>query len=209
MGKELRIMDKEELIQEILKLKLHTDWRGNIYCPEYGYAISYDTGIWQFPDELADLLLFLKDKDIKSFLNIGTYNGITFNFMADYLNRFNEVTCITLDPNPFDFQKNPKYTYIRKTSHCMVGRPFDFVFIDGDHSYTWTEQDFNNVGRYARYCAFHDIKDKMVRETLGYQGGSGQFWDAIKENFCYTEFNSEKKTHEIMGIGVLWKSPTN
>lgn len=202
-------ISREELIQEILNLRLHTDWRGNIYCPEYANYVDTGVGVWQFPDEMADLLLFLKDKNIKSFLNIGTYNGLTFNFMADYLNLFNEVNCISIDPILFKINRNPNYNYLRKTSYDIVGSEFDFVFIDGDHSYRWTKADFENVGKYARYCAFHDIKDKMVRETPGYEGGVGRFWDEIKENFCYTEFNCEKKTHEIMGIGLVWKNPIN
>lgn len=195
---------REELIQQILKLNLFCDNRGNIYCPEYEKYLNKTSGIWQFPDELADFLIYLKDKNIKSFLNIGTYNGLTFNFIADYLNLFNSVKCITIDAFDHKPVKNNNYEYILKTSDDYTNGQFDLVFIDGDHSYEWVKRDYNNVGKCAKYCAFHDIEDEFIKNDKILNGGVYRFWEEIKGD-KYLKFTSSKKIKPIMGIGLLYE----
>ena len=101
---------KQELLEKVLQAKLFDCGRG-LYPQEYKDALSTVSGMWQQPDELVDLLMFLQNKNIKTFLNIGTFNGITFNLISDILNHFTDVKCIsvdTLDHNPI---KNKNYFY--------------------------------------------------------------------------------------------------
>lgn len=193
---------REDIIAEILKLKLFVDGRGNIYCPEYEQHLSGSSGVWQFPDELADFLIYLRDKKIKSFLNIGTYNGVTFNFMADYLNLFNSVKCVSIDPYHSPQIKKNGYEYLNKSSDDYIGQNFDLVFIDGDHSYEGVKKDYENVGKYAKYCAFHDVDDDFIRNDTKLNGGVCRFWQEVKGKNSLV-FNTDKKTIPIMGIGLI------
>lgn len=197
-------ISREDLINEILKLNLFCDNRGNIYCHEYEKYLNKTTGIWQFPDELADFLIYLKDKNIKTFLNIGTYNGITFNFISNYLNLFNDVKCISIDAFDHAPIKKDNYVYTIQTSDDYINKTFDLVFIDGDHSYEWVKRDYENVGIYAKYCAFHDVEDEFIKNDETLNGGVYRFWEEIK-GYKYLKFTSNKKIKPIMGIGLLYE----
>jgi len=175
-------MNKEQIINLILEKKLFIDNRGNMYGEKYNNFLSHNSGLWQHPDEFSDLLLFLQDKKIKTFLNIGTFNGYTFNFISDFLNKFNSVECITIDP----INHNP--------------------IIDGLHTYNGVKNDYINVGQYAKYCVFHDINDMFVETHPDNNGGVPLFWRELKEqtNKIKIEFDSPEKTVKIMGIGLLY-----
>ena len=176
------------------------DKRGNIYGPKYEPYLVYGFGCWQVPEELASLILFLKDKNIQSFLNIGTFNGLTFNLVSKYIKLFNKnAQCISIDPINHDPVQEHGLIYESKTSDAFARKPFDFVFIDGDHTYKCVAQDFINVGRYAKFCVFHDIKDKYIRAMPC--GGVTKFWNEIKKQFKHHEFICTD--NDVMGIGML------
>lgn len=193
---------KEELLEKVLQAKLYDCGRG-LYPVEYNHALSTISGMWQQPDELVDLLMFLQNKNIKTFLNIGTYNGITFNLISDILNHFMDVKCITIDPHDWNPTKNKKYFYQGGTSDNFKNQLFDLVFIDGDHAYDATKKDYLNVGQYAKYCIFHDINDDYIKGNPELNGGCPRFWKEIKITKNHIEYDCSKKPVKVMGIGVL------
>lgn len=198
-------MLKDEIVQQILEQKLHIDNRGNFYGKKYEDFVSLKSGMWQTPEELAGLLYFLQDKeDITSFFNVGTFNGVTFNFIAKFLNNIRPVECITVDINNHKLQMDERFTYLLCGSDDFKNKSFDLVFIDGDHSYKGVKKDYENVGINAKYVVFHDIDDKFVEGYAPNEGGVPKFWNEIKNTRNYIEFIDPEKEVRHMGIGLLY-----
>ena len=156
----------------------------------YGIYTKYDKGlpgIWQYPDELTKLLLLLNNID--SFLEIGTWFGHTFNFISKYLLEMNPNTrCVTYDPVAHPIDKLPGLDY---RNDFIPKEHYDFVLIDGDHHYKAIEQDYLEHGRFAKFCAFHDVSNPHCPEAV-------QYWNDIKKGKNFVEFKESE-----LGIGVL------
>ncbi len=192
---------KPELIEKILDIGLQHDER-NLYHHNY-LNRQKPVGMWQSPDELADMIIFLQNKNIQSFLNIGTFNGITFNFVSDCLNQLRKTKCVTLDAFDHNPVKNKNYRYEIATSDNWAGKDYDFVFIDGDHSYNWAKKDYENSGKLARICGFHDVVDVLLSGFPPYNGGVPRFWSEISKSYKSVLFDCPKKPIKIMGIGLI------
>jgi len=184
----------QNLIQEIKKNGIYIDNRGNIYGSKYKDCVNASCGLWQKPVELSTLLTILNTQNIQTFLNIGTFNGYTFNFIA---------SCITIDPNDFvGSNKKYPYIYLSCTSDTFKNIPFDLVFIDGDHSYEAVKKDWENVGRFAKVIVFHDINDLPCPDVR-------KFWSELtngaSEDFDILEIKEVTENPQMMGIGILIK----
>lgn len=79
---------------------------------------------------------------------------------------------------------------------AVDGRPIDFAFIDGDHSYEGCRADFELCQRLgARVIGFHDITgigDPGVRSV----------WEEVKARFAYVEIVRPSRT--AVGTGLAW-----
>lgn len=197
---------KNEIINEIKSIGLFEDHRGNIYGEEYVPFLRRGHGFWQYPEELADLVVFLRNLKISTFLNVGTFNGLTFNFVADNLEG-PLSRCVTIDPNDHNPESRAGREYLKATSADFRGESFDLVFIDGDHSYSGVVSDWESVGVHAGVVVFHDIVDEFVREL---DGGVPRLWEELKnssEGFKRVEFvrGNDPGFRSIMGIGVLYR----
>jgi hypothetical protein len=191
---------KQDIINDILLSKLFIDDRGNIYGPQYEPYLSYSTGLWQNPEEFASLIEWFADKKIRTFLNIGTFNGVSFKIISKYLKTYNpNAECISIDPIDHKPEKVDGLIYYDKTSFDYLRMPFDLVFIDGDHRYDSVKEDFNHVGKFAKYCVFHDIRDKYIGAMSC--GGVVRFWEEIKFKYRHHEFVCGE--NKVMGIGLL------
>jgi cephalosporin hydroxylase len=83
--------------------------------------------------------------------------------------------------------------------------PFDFVFIDGGHTFDIAMSDWNNYWPMLRaggFLAFHDI----AYPDINSEGvGVGIVWRKVRDNGKWQEFIREHNPEQWMGIGVIWK----
>lgn len=146
-------------------------------------------GLLQLPTEFVDYLLYAADKNPSSAAEIGIFTGGTSVFSSAFFQALNPDFHYTgiditnrlivhdrlLAPLNIDF-------VIGKTSEAFVGKPFDIVFIDGNHSYEWAKRDYLNMGRHARQiCAFHDVH-AVEYEPQG--GGVYRFWRQLRSSLA-------------------------
>lgn len=195
---------------------LQYDLRGS-YGTDNAFMNYKADGLWQNPVQFANCLILLADQGITSFLEVGTSRGWTASFMTAYLLRFEPgLKSVTVDLNRrFDFfprirNKIPLEYRDGKTSDDLRGSQFDLAFIDADHSFEWVQRDYENVGRHAPCCMFHDINDDFVSDKGGNNGGVRRFWALLKErepDAVFHEFNQHSCGANCMGIGVRVRKP--
>lgn len=70
--------------------------------------------------------------------------------------------------------------------------PFEFVFIDGDHSYEGARADWLNYGQMAKVVGFHDIAHPHHDVS--------KLWAEIKE-----AHKTEECVLSMMGIGLVYR----
>lgn len=181
--------------------------------PEPG--VTWTThGILQVPEEFLDFCLYLAGERWKGQINkaieIGVWRGNSSYILAALLYRNNpgmSYYMVDISDKLIHFDEVRKIIpslikCIPGTSDDHKGEPYDFCFIDADHSYDGMMNDYMNVGRYASgILAFHDI---YGHEYDHLNGGTVRGWQEIREledNNNIIEFS--KYTDRWMGIGVV------
>lgn len=206
----IKLLDKDSLKNEEIVINLIrsfglVQWGPPVFgLDEMWKNHSNDmAGIYQIPKQLAQALIFLSDKEINSYCEIGIFQGGNFVFVSEYLKRFNpELTCTGIDPTNY---LNPEIrAYIdghdwmefkQCTSDDISGTRFDLVLIDGNHIDGWIEKDWNNLGKEASICMIHDIQETTCPEVI-------DFWSKVKSKFEVEEFTYNPTELDIMGIGI-------
>ncbi|MEM9021593.1 MAG: class I SAM-dependent methyltransferase [Planctomycetota bacterium] len=89
-----------------------------------------------------------------------------------------------------------------KIDDLLAGEPFDFAFIDGDHSYAGVRDDFMHYGKLIRpggACLFHDINPAPHDPEIEVD----QLWSQIKDRFESHEFIATDDQNRHLGIGMI------
>lgn len=187
------------------------------------------TKISQFPafqitTEICGLLNLLANSQPKHILEIGTCRGGTLYLFTkvvdptailvsldiriinrDLLDSFgrNRQRVILIEG---DSSAPATLTAVKKIFPDGV----DFLFIDGDHTYTGVKRDFDRYSTMVKpggLIAFHDIvEDNETRYgviTGGWSGGVPRFWQEIKKDYEHEEFVNDYE-QDGAGIGVLF-----
>lgn len=174
----------------------------------------------QNPIELKRMKEYIKKNNVTSILEIGSRYGETLLEMAhetpvgsrivsvelpevqtgrkDSLSRLLD-TIQVLDDEGYDAELilgDSKDPAIYERVKALA--PFDFVFIDGDHSYSGVLSDWENYGPLGRHVGFHDVNAE-VWETI-------QLWRRLKDDFPpsrMTEIIDKSMGWPQMGIGII------
>ncbi len=201
----LAVLKDAEVVANLVRAFGIMDW-GHTSGPEARF-IGQGATLGQTPDQIAKLLVYMSAFKLDSFCEIGIYYGANFLFCSEYLRRFNPgIQCLGIDPTGLLDDEiliiiNTEMWLIHKsvTSDEIKGQAFDFVFIDAEHNAPWPKKDYENLGQYAKFCAFHDLQEPLWPDV-------GVLWETLKKvpGKAMVEFlddPSEQKTH---GIGLIY-----
>jgi hypothetical protein len=202
---DLESLRNPEVVANLVRAFGIMPWGPNTTGPEVDFIGTTGAQIGQTPDQIAKALVYLSRFKIDSFCEIGVMHGGNFIFCSEYLRRFNsDIKCMGVDPtNYLDseireiIEKEMWLTFKSVTSDEIAGMSFDLVFIDADHVAPWPAKDYENVGREAKICVFHDLQDPLWPDVAA-------FWAALKgakkEKVEFLDDPSGCSTH---GIGII------
>ncbi len=94
---------------------------------------------------------------------------------------------------------------MREITNILDGRPVDFLFIDGDHSYEGVKADFEQYSPLVvpgGLVMFRDTCPQAVPRP-GNPIEVPRFWREVKTGYRHEEYIGDVG-QELMGIGVLW-----
>jgi len=190
---------------------------------EYGGYRMFDgtrSHLMHNPNELSDLIFFLKEYEkkerekISNFLEIGYNSGIV-NTIFDKFFKFEQIVAIdtfTFEMSSTDLLANLK----RKNLTLICGssskkenlqiikkfQPYDLIFVDASHEYKDVKKDLNNYSKMLSdngILVAHDIHSNEFP-------GVNKAWSEFKQdnNFRFKEFVN-RKYFFICGVGLAIK----
>jgi len=123
--------------------------------------------IIQFPKEFVAWLMLLRERQVKTYVEIGTSTGGTFYFTDSYLRATvpGYIGAVGFDLRDklrnFDLYKPvfpaTEFYHMNSKDINLGDRQFDAGFIDARHEEAWVHQDFGKLKNNCRIVGFHDI----------------------------------------------------
>jgi predicted O-methyltransferase YrrM len=186
---------------------------------------AYDIGMTQNRAEISSLASLVRELQPSCVVEIGTASGGTLYLWTRLATA--DATLVSIDlPWPWateasevatleklrSFRRDRQVLHcLRKDSHAsqthgeveaaVTGKPVEFLFIDGDHSYEGVRSDFLLYGPLVRpggLIAFHDT----VPHSEGLGGEVPRFWAEVKAKYAGVDF-IETPGQDGFGIGVI------
>lgn len=184
----------------------------------------------QIKSEIKELLEILKNSGANNLLEIGSANGGTLflfsgcvspnaklvgidvpfgrfratysiarrSFFKSFIGRKQKLRIIE--------RNSQKKSTLKAAERFVSGSQFDFIFIDGDHSYEGVKKDFqlySSLVRDGGLICFHDIVHHPPG-TVSHAAEVDVFWNSIKSEYDHLEI-IENDSQIWGGIGVIRK----
>jgi predicted O-methyltransferase YrrM len=188
-------------------------------------ACSGVISAYQVRSEISRLIDLLRQRAPQTIVEIGTANGGTLFLFTRVAAPDALIISVDLPGGQFGDGyprwRVPLYRLfpidsqrlhlVRANSHdpetlnnikrILDGRPVDFLFIDGDHTYEGVRRDFEMYGPLVRaggIVAFHDI----AAHTRSTGCEVDRYWHEIRQRYPYQEF-VDSPDQGWAGIGVI------
>lgn len=214
------LKDESYVEQVILNCGINAEYAGlesvgitDRAMPEY-FELDMGMRLWQYPKQFSKYLVWLSDKKIESYLEIGTRFGGTFLVTVAYLSRFNPMKIVAgVDPllsgdlAAFAAQ-NPEFKYLNQPTQSneftqlIRSQRWDLVFVDGDHNNPTLQGDWNLAKENSRFVAFHDVINVGCPDVVN-------LWQQLKNSHSNVEFVDQytevmnRSGKNYLGIGVV------
>jgi len=198
----------------LLELGLEDERCDQYYPKRFHKYCGKGLKVSQYPNQFAEYLVYLSDKKISSYMEIGTRWGGSFIITVEYLKRFGKIgNCAICDrigetEHLREYHKFQKFTYLQMSSGSMrfrnylKNRKFGLILIDGFHHGGMPEYDFNSTRDKSKYLAIHDIRSIHSLEVV-------DLWNKLKRNKKYNSVSFVQRypemKNEYMGMGILEK----
>jgi Methyltransferase domain len=181
----------------------------------------------QDPEEFISLCQLLRTENVRSYLEIGSFSGGSIELVATYLPKGSRIVVVD---KPWNSTKAARLHGVLKRlkqegydTHLIAGDstdpkvisaanklgPYDAVFIDGDHRFSYVKNDWLNYGAMGRIIGFHDVARDLPQNQYGGPHEVASFWKSLKGDHVCAEFISDKTrartdNKAAYGIGVIW-----
>jgi predicted O-methyltransferase YrrM len=142
---------------------------------------------WQIKSEFLELLRLMREYEVKSVLEVGCHKGGTaLGFIGAGATQVISIDPVVLPEAEELTKEYPQFSILRGTSFdfhdVLHGRKFDMLYIDGDHTYQWAKDDYNNLVQYVKQpggmVVFHDIVHDKVQPPGVCE--VDRFWNEIR-----------------------------
>jgi predicted O-methyltransferase YrrM len=185
----------------------------------------------QHDAEIKEFVQFLKGKQVKSFLEVGSKFGGVLWAVSRVMPKGSRIVSVDLphgqwgrsdsEPHLKDCirrLKEAEYdahvfmadsTEPETVEKVKVLSPFDAIFIDANHTEPYVRKDFANYGKLASIICFHDISWNRPKPTGRMPIDVPKVWAELKQTYrdqaSFDEIRRDP-TGQDNGIGILqWR----
>lgn len=175
--------------------------------------------------ELTSLIKFLKESEVKTYLEIGSRHGDTFHEIISSLPKedtfgvavdlpgglwgtsksVNTLVKVIQDLTNKGYNVDYKLgssTSIKIVSYALNAAKWDAIFIDGDHTLKGVTADWEIYSKMSNIVIFHDIVGAgQYEKVYNNKVEVPILWESLKKEYKTLEFIGENSN---MGIGVVF-----